>query len=256
LRIPLDKWADWWAAADTRITKMGGDPEEEWIERRLNTLYDMGQNIDILLEWATGAKDINIFELPGGENCSGLMASFFGCGFDAIGWEHLYPFKGLPHVHETADVGPGHFGMVPKHFRRVVNPDEQIKAGYVKLHMNWDEPNEDVIKVLVDVISAVAALTGPLALLQSISAVRNIYKKFDQLFRDSIKITQRDRFKIPHPFWKATHVDLIWRIKKPLVCVGQEAFLKQYRQTIDDLREGMKGDKPRYIVLAPTFLYG
>lgn len=249
MRIPLDKWANWWLGADTRITKMGGYPEENWLNRRLKSLYDMGQNLDILAEWATGLKDVNIFEIPGGENCSGFMASFFGCGNDAIGWEHLYPFKGLPHVHETADVAPGHFGM-SEHFRRV-DFDEDFKAGYVKLSMSHSDPGGGVMSLLMRLVGIFSMILAPLSLF------RTLYKKMPDLFKDGIKITQRDRFKIPYPYWKATHVDLIWRIAEDrMICVGQEAFLKEYSQEIADLREGMRGDTPRYIVLAPTFLYG
>jgi hypothetical protein len=77
----------------------------------MSSLYDMGQNLSLVLEWKLGIKDVNWLEIPGHENCSGMVASIYDSGQAAIGGVRNLPFKDLPHVHETADVIPDPGGL-------------------------------------------------------------------------------------------------------------------------------------------------
>jgi len=252
-RIDVEKqWQPFWRGFDHRIEKMGGDSEEAWINRRIGALYsyDMGQNLDILLESVTGLRDINIFEFPGGENCSSFVASCFDCGNHAMGRPGLKEWEGLPHVHETADVAPGHFGM-SKWFD-IVKPGQELQAGYVMMHMSWGEPGGDVKTRLLKLVAKLIASGANLA------SIVHAYRETPKLFRDGIKQISRDWFKIPHPYYMATHADLIWRVdteNQVVRCIGQEAYLKQYIITLDDLHYKMRKDPPEIIVARPKFLY-
>lgn len=243
------QWTSWWAGADGRITKMGGDPEKEWIKRRLKGLYDPGQNLNILLESKTGLRDINIFEFPGLENCSSFIASFFDCGNHAIGRPGLADFEELPHVHETADIAPGHFGM--SQWFEKVQPGEPLRAGYVMMHMNWPDPAGDAKMRLLEIVMRLILTRA------SLGAIRDAYKAAPEIFADGIKQVSRDYFEIPEPFWRATYADLIWRIADGIAfCVGQEAYLKQYFKTTSELYAKMEGKTPELVVVRPKFLYG
>ena len=248
-RIDVDtQWAAFWAGFDGRITKMGGDSEKEWLKRRLKGLYDAGQNLNILLESKTGLRDINIFEFPGGENCSSFVGSCFDCGNHAIGRRGLVDFEGLPHIHETADIAPGHFSQAGF---KPIGADDPVYAGYVMMHMNWADPQGDAKMRLLELVTRLILTRA------SFGAIRDAYKAAPEIFADGIKQVSRDYFKIPHPYWKATHVDLIWRDPEGdmLTCIGQELFLKQYALSESELRAKMSGDTPEIIVAKPTFLY-
>lgn len=250
-RINVDaQWAAFWAGFDGRITKMGGDPEKEWVKKRLGKLfsYDPGQILDIFLESETGLRDINIFEFPGGEVCSSFIASCFDCGNHAINRPGLADFEGLPHIHETADIAPGHFSQAGF---EAIKPDDHIYAGYVMMHMSWGDPGADVKQKLLTLIAELIAFGA------SLGAVRHAYIQSRDLFKDGIKQVSRDYFKIPYPYWQATHVSLIWRDPEGdmLTCVGQEVYLKQFHLSELELREKMSGDTPEIIVSKPVFLY-
>ena len=248
-RINVDnQWAQFWAGFDGRITKMGGDPEKEWVKKRLKGLYDAGQILDLFLEAKSGLRDINLFEFPGGEVCSSFIASCFDCGNHAIDRPGLADFEGLSHVHETADVAPGHFGIGGF---EPIGATDPIYAGYVMMHMNWGAPGADVKKQLLTLIAELIIMGA------SIGAVRHAYIKSRELFADGIKQVSRDYFKIPYPYWQATHVSLIWRDPEGdmITCISQEAYLNQFYLSELELREKMSGDTPEIIVAKPTFLY-
>jgi hypothetical protein len=247
------QWQPFWRGYDYRIKKMGGDPESAWIERRIGKLfsYDFGQNLDILLESVSGLRDINIFEFPGGENCSSFVASCLDCGNHAIGRPGLAEWEGLPHVHETADVAPGHPGM--SDWFDIAEPGEMLKSGFWMMHMSWGDPGPDVKKRLLALIAELVATGANLA------SIIRAYKAAPNLFRDGIKQISRDWFKIPYPYYLATHADLIWRVdyKNEVVrCIGQEAYLRQYIMTIPDIAYKMRKEPPEIIIAKPKFLYG
>lgn len=248
-QIPLDKWAAWWAGADKRVLKAKGTDERGWLKNKWHSIYDMGQNLDILLEWKLGKKDVNWLEIPGRENCSGFVASIYDCAFHAISWPGLYPWQALSHVYETADVAPGHVGL--SQYFRPLEPGEPVRAGSARLHMSWDDPQGNIDDLLKKALTWFAMIHSPVAFFA------NLVKVSPELFRDGIKVTQRDRFKVPDPYWRSTHLDYVWRNDNSVVSiVGQEETFKQYSIKQDDLYEKMEGDKPHYIIFEPTFLYG
>ncbi len=254
IRIDRDRqWAPWWAAADGRITKMGGDPESEWIDRRIGALmsYDAGQILDLYLESISGLRDVNILEFPGGEVCSSFLASFFDCGNHGIGRPGLAEWEGCPHVRETADIHPGHPG-ISKWFA-ICDPGEALKPGYWIMHINNDPIGPDVKRQLLELIARLIASRANLA------AIIKAYNDARHLFRDGIKQVGRDYFGLPDPFYKATHSSLIWRVdyKNMIVrCISQEINLRQIIIPLDDIHYKMRKKPPEFIVAKPLFLYG
>lgn len=239
--IPVDRWNDWWAGAYGRVIKA--------YKRKRKTLYDMGQNFNLLIELKLKRKDINWLEIPGGENCSSFGASIDACGFEAVDWPPLFPFLDMEHIHETADVVPGHYGMTP-HYRRL-EPNEPIRAGCKILSMHWHEPNTSVNELLLEALTWFALLKSPFRF------ITKIWKRSPNWFRDGIMVTQRDEMRIPDPYWRATHLKTVWRNDRGVLSiVEQSTFFKQSSIHQDALYADMSGEKPRYIVMEPLFLYG
>ena len=248
-RIPLDKWAAWWAGADRRIMRAFDGQEKNPIKRKYNSLYDMGQNLDLVLEWKLGIKDVNWLEIPGHENCSGMLASIYDSGQAAIQGIRNLPFKDLPHVHETADVIPGHAGM-SKYFKRL-EPGQPIRAGCAKLNMNYDEPHFGIDEIFMKILTTFLLIRNPVLM------VMKLYKETPELFHDAIKVTGRDRFAIPSPYHFATHAEFIRRNDNGILSiVSQELFLREYSVEQDRIYANMEGDRPANIIMEPNFLYG
>lgn len=248
------EWIPFWNALDLKLRKHAAK-KKGWLARKLHNIYDMGENLNLILEWKLRKKDVNWLNLPGRENCVGLGSSAYGAGFDAIrtvvrNWPQLYIFEDMPHVHETADGAPGHYGWSEK-FRRL-QPGEPIRAGCSILCMSWSDPEAKDIDELL-------GRTGKIFLLIKIPLlfVASLWNDLSGIFKDGIKITQRDYFEIPYPYWKATHYKLVQRNDNGILkIVEQQAFFKETAVHQAEIYAEMQGETPKYIVLEPKFLYG
>jgi hypothetical protein len=118
--------------------------------------------------------------------------------------------------------------------------------------MDYDEPQLSLDDIFMKIFTTILLVRA-----NPIAAVMKLYKETPELFHDAIKVTGRDRFKIPKPYYYATHAEFIQRNDNGiLTIVSQELFLKRYAVQQDKIYANMTGNQPRCILFEPRFLYG
>jgi len=227
----------WWEAAEKRI--LGATKPKSGIWGRIKqSAYDMGQNIAFLIRKLTGYK-ATFLQIPGHENCSSFVSSIVSCGFEALeaygpNWLHLQM-----NVNETSQVAPSHFGMVPESYRRLA-PGEKIRDGCVILSLSWDAIDFGLTELLDRLIHL-----NP-----------RQYQALGEIFKDGIRVTQRDVLGHDDPYWRATHAMFKWFGDEEMQVVSQEELAKIKIMSQSTVWAEMAGAQPRYVVLEPRFLYG
>jgi hypothetical protein len=244
--IPEGKRPFFWQAVDYRLDQMLGKHEKNWFKKLWARVYDMGQNIGFLTVQLIKGGD-GWLQIPGKENCSSSVASALSSGFNAIEWGSDWLLSTWS-LKKTSKVAPSHYFVIPDTFRRLI-PDDPIRVGCVICNMSYAAPPGNMRWVL-------------LKLLATFTAIRKNWKnpknweELGPIFRDGIKVYQRDTLKHPAPAYYATHAMFIRDVTDGVATVfSQEGLTLEKKMTIAYLQEAMAGDQPHHVVFEPTFLY-